>query len=109
MKVTYHQLKEYLYDDSLTKMLSVSQQKKLGVALNSWYCGTNFDEVARITGINPIDYPEAEDIEDSSKETDRDEAIELARIEWDKQTITQKFNDFVEICDSSEELLKHLS
>ena len=109
MEITYDQLKEYHLDDSLTKMLNPDQLKKLGKAVDDWYCGTTFDELERITGINPIDYPEAIDIEDSSKETDRDEAIDLARAEWDKQTVEQKLNDFVEICDNGEELLKHLS
>ena len=103
-KLTYGQLKEYLYDDSLDKMLTDSQKTTLSKSLNDWFGGTTFDEVKRITSIDPLDYPEAIDIEDSSKETDRDEALELAKCEWRAKSLSERFEHFIELCDSASEL-----
>lgn len=101
--MTYEQLKEKYYNDEF-KYLSDSIKERLGKALDIWFGTTPFDEVAEITSINPWDYPEAIDIEDNSKETDRDEALELAKCEWNAKTLEEKFDKFIDLVDNGETL-----
>jgi len=60
--------------------------------LDVWYVSLPFIIVHKITGINPLDYPELikipEDEED--KGTSREEAIDLARDSWNNCSLQEK-------------------
>ena len=94
--MTYEQIKEKYYNDEIS-LLPAKEKATLEKILNDWFGGTSFDEVEKITGMNIWDYPEAIDVEDSSKETDRDEALEFAKGEWNAKSLEIRTKYYVEI------------
>ena len=58
--------------------------------MNDWYGRQPFDNVSKITGLDPMEYPEADDMEEGDKQPDRDEAIGIAKDIWNEFTLAEK-------------------
>jgi hypothetical protein len=107
MTMTYDYLKELYYDDAF-KILEKGTLEKLGKALDDWYRYSDLDMVNRITGINPMDAPEDVDLEDGDDSETRDDLIDKARVEWNKNTVERKFGKFADLSDDAIELNEFL-
>ncbi len=98
--MTYEELKQKYWDDTLGT-LSKKIQDDFSTTLTAWYCTTDFDTVGRITGINPMDGNEANG--------SCDKMVDDARRIWNAMELSQKFDHFIEECDSAEELAKFIN
>jgi len=66
--------------------------------LDAWYGRQPFDNVKKITGIDPMDYPEADDADE--QDATRDDALDEAREIWDDMELEEKQSWFETIGDN---------
>jgi len=72
------------------KQKPLSKKVKQNEELDNWYGAQPFDNVLKITGIDLMDYHEADEMEDGDKQPDRDEAIDIAKDIWLEMSVEEK-------------------